>query len=103
VADGETKNLRKIPEIARAHHEKINGTGYPYKLHGDEIPLPTKMMTICDIFDALTASDRPYKRAVPVERALGILEECVRASEIDPELFRLFREARVYEGSGLGA
>lgn len=98
-----TKNLRKIPEIARAHHEKINGTGYPYKLHGDEIPLPTKMMTICDIFDALTASDRPYKRAVPVERALGILEECVRANEIDAELFRLFRETRVYESSGLGA
>jgi len=98
-----TKNLRRIPEIARAHHEKINGTGYPYKLHGDEIPLPTKMMTICDIFDALTASDRPYKRAVPVERALGILEECVRANEIDPEFFRLFRKARVYEGSGRGA
>ena len=98
-----TKNLRKIPEIARAHHEKLNGTGYPYKLHGDEIPMPTKMMTICDIFDALTASDRPYKRAVPVPRALGILEECVRANEIDPELFRLFREARVYEKSGHGA
>jgi HD-GYP domain-containing protein (c-di-GMP phosphodiesterase class II) len=98
-----TKNLRNIPEIARAHHEKINGTGYPYKLHGDEIPLPAKMMTICDIFDALTASDRPYKRAVPIDRALRILEECVRANEIDPELFRLFREARVYEGSGRGA
>ncbi len=98
-----TKNLRKIPEIARAHHEKINGTGYPYKLHGDEIPLPAKMMTICDIFDALTASDRPYKRAVPIDRALRILEECVRANEIDPELFRLFREARVYEESGRGA
>lgn len=98
-----TKNLRQIPEIARAHHEKLNGTGYPYKLHGDEIPLPTKMMTICDIFDALTASDRPYKRAVPVQRALGILEECVRANEIDPELFRVFREARVYERSGRGA
>jgi HD-GYP domain-containing protein (c-di-GMP phosphodiesterase class II) len=98
-----TKNLRKIPEIARAHHEKINGTGYPYKLHGDEIPLPTKMMTICDIFDALTASDRPYKRAVPVERALGILDDCVRANEIDADLFRLFREARVYERSRRGA
>ncbi|MGH9712350.1 MAG: HD-GYP domain-containing protein [Candidatus Acidiferrales bacterium] len=95
-----TKNLQKIPDIARAHHEKLNGTGYPYKLHGDEIPLQTKMMTICDIFDALTAADRPYKRAVPVDRALEILEECVRANEIDPELFRLFREARVYEGSG---
>jgi HD-GYP domain-containing protein (c-di-GMP phosphodiesterase class II) len=92
-----TKELRGVPEIARAHHEKLNGAGYPYKLHGDQIPLPTKMMTICDIFDALTASDRPYKRAVPVERALSILDECVQANEIDAELFRLFRESRVYE------
>lgn len=92
-----TKELMKIPEIARSHHEKLNGTGYPYKLWGDEIPLPTKMMTICDIFDALTASDRPYKRAVPIDRALGILDDCVKADEIDPELYRLFREARVYE------
>jgi HD-GYP domain-containing protein (c-di-GMP phosphodiesterase class II) len=92
-----TKELRRVPEIARAHHEKLNGAGYPYKLHGDQIPLQTKMMTICDIFDALTASDRPYKRAVPVERALSILEECVQANEIDAELFRLFRESKVYE------
>src|SRR5271168_347383 len=92
-----TKELRGVPEIARAHHEKLNGAGYPYKLHGDQIPLPTKMMTICDIFDALTASDRPYKRAVPIERALSILEECVQANEIDAELFRLFRESKVYE------
>jgi HD-GYP domain-containing protein (c-di-GMP phosphodiesterase class II) len=94
-----TSELKRVPEIARAHHEKLNGSGYPYKLHGDQIPLPTKMMTICDIFDALTASDRPYKRAVAVDRALGILDECVRAKEIDSELFRLFREARVYERS----
>jgi response regulator RpfG family c-di-GMP phosphodiesterase len=94
-----TRELRQVPEIARAHHEKLNGTGYPYKLKSDEIPLPTKMMTICDIFDALTAADRPYKRAVPTDRALGILEDCVRADEIDPELFRLFREARVFERS----
>jgi HD-GYP domain-containing protein (c-di-GMP phosphodiesterase class II) len=92
-----TKELRGVPEIARAHHEKLNGLGYPYKLHGDQIPPQTKMMTICDIFDALTASDRPYKRAVPVERALGILEECVQANEVDAELFRLFRESKVYE------
>jgi HD-GYP domain-containing protein (c-di-GMP phosphodiesterase class II) len=92
-----TKELRGVPEIARAHHEKLNGAGYPYKLHGDQIPLPTKMMTICDIFDALTASDRPYKRAVPIERALSILDECVQANEIDAELFRLFRESKVYE------
>jgi HD-GYP domain-containing protein (c-di-GMP phosphodiesterase class II) len=92
-----TKELRGVPEIARAHHEKLNGLGYPYKLHGDQIPLPTKIMTICDIFDALTASDRPYKRAVPAERALSILDECVRANEIDSELYRLFRESKVYE------
>lgn len=92
-----TKELMKIPEIARAHHEKLNGSGYPYKLWGDEIPLPAKMMTICDIYDALTASDRPYKRAVPTDRALSILDECVKANEVDPELFRLFREARIYE------
>jgi len=92
-----TKELSRIPDIARAHHEKLNGTGYPYKLRGDEIPLPTKMMTICDIFDALTASDRPYKRAVPVDRALSILESSVRADEIDGELFNIFRDAKVYE------
>ena len=92
-----TKELSRVPEIARAHHEKLNGKGYPYKLRGDEIPLPTKMMTICDIFDALTASDRPYKRAVPVDRALGILESSVRAGEIDGELFNIFRESKVYE------
>src|ERR1700722_16084301 len=92
-----TNELKKVPEIARAHHEKLNGSGYPYKLRGDQIPLPTKIMTICDIFDALTAADRPYKRAVATDRALGILDDCVRAKEIDSELFRLFREARVYE------
>ncbi|HTP43402.1 MAG TPA: HD domain-containing phosphohydrolase [Candidatus Acidoferrum sp.] len=92
-----TNELKHVPEIARAHHEKLNGCGYPYKLSGDQIPLPAKMMTICDIFDALTAADRPYKRAVEIDRALGILDDCVRAKEIEPELFRLFREARVYE------
>ncbi len=92
-----TKQLKKIPEIARAHHEKLNGTGYPYKLTGTQIPLPTKMMTICDIFDALTASDRPYKRAVPIDRALSILEDCVRAGELDPALFQLFHQEKVYE------
>ena len=92
-----TKELSRVPEIARAHHEKLNGTGYPYKLRGDEIPLPTKMMTICDIFDALTASDRPYKRAVPIDRALSILESSVRAGEIDGELYNIFRDSKVYE------
>lgn len=92
-----TRELRGIPRIARAHHEKLNGSGYPMGLREPDIPLPTKIMTICDIFDALNAADRPYKAAVPVERALKILEESVRDNELDAELFRLFHEAKVYE------
>jgi HD-GYP domain-containing protein (c-di-GMP phosphodiesterase class II) len=91
-----TSDFRSIPEIARAHHEKLNGTGYPYGLTADKIPVQAKMMTICDIYDALSASDRPYKRAVPTDRALDILKLCVRDQEIDPELFRVFLEAQIY-------
>jgi HD-GYP domain-containing protein (c-di-GMP phosphodiesterase class II) len=91
-----TPEYRGIPEIARAHHEKLNGRGYPIGLTSAEIPVQAKMMAICDIFDALSASDRPYKRAVPTDRALEILKLCVRDEEIDPELFRLFLEAEVY-------
>ena len=92
-----TREIREIPRIARAHHEKLNGTGYPYKLQGDEIPVQAKIMTICDIFDALSASDRPYKRAVPPERALDILEMSVKDQELDPELYRLFLEAKIFQ------
>ncbi len=91
-----TAEYRAIPEIARAHHEKLNGRGYPDGLRAPAIPVQAKMMTICDIFDALSASDRPYKRAVPTDRALDILKLCVRDEEIDPELFRLFLDAQVY-------
>ncbi len=91
-----TAEYRGIPEIARAHHEKLNGRGYPNGLTTREIPIQAKMMTICDIFDALSASDRPYKRAIPTDRALEILKLCVRDEEIDAELFRLFLDAQVY-------
>ena len=92
-----TRELAEIPAIARAHHEKLNGSGYPRGLKDPEIPLASKIMSICDIFDALHAADRPYKAAVPLDRALRILEECVRDNQLDPELFRLFVEAKVYE------
>lgn len=92
-----TKQNREIPRIVRAHHEKLNGTGYPYKLRSDEIPLQAKIMTICDIFDALSASDRPYKKAVDSHRALGILEMSVNDQELDPDLFRLFLEAKIFQ------
>jgi HD-GYP domain-containing protein (c-di-GMP phosphodiesterase class II) len=90
------KGLRSIPEIARSHHEKLNGKGYPRGLTSPEIPVQAKIMTICDIYDALSASDRPYKKAVPAERALDILKSCVREEEIDAELLRVFVEAEVY-------
>jgi HD-GYP domain-containing protein (c-di-GMP phosphodiesterase class II) len=91
-----TQEFRAIPAIARAHHEKLNGKGYPFGLISGQIPVQAKMMTICDIFDALSASDRPYKRAIPTDRALDILKLCVRDEEIDPELFRVFLDAQVY-------
>jgi len=95
-----TEEFRGIPEIARAHHEKLNGKGYPFGLNSNQIPIQAKMMTICDIYDALSASDRPYKRAIPTDRALDILKLCVRDDEIDPELFRVFLDAQVYRLAG---
>ncbi|HWG48527.1 MAG TPA: HD domain-containing phosphohydrolase [Candidatus Acidoferrales bacterium] len=91
-----TNELQNVPEIARAHHEKLNGTGYPYKLSAAEIPLQTRMMTISDIFDALAAADRPYKKAVSVERALEILDLSVKDGELDPNLFEIFKGAEIY-------
>ena len=91
------KAFRRVPQIAGAHHERLNGTGYPNRLRAEEIPVQSKMMSISDIFDALTASDRPYKKAVPVERAIDILEYGVKDQHLDPELVRIFREARVWD------
>ncbi|MCU1219552.1 MAG: metal dependent phosphohydrolase [Candidatus Angelobacter sp.] len=92
-----TNELRNIPEIARGHHEKLNGTGYPYRLSAPEIPVQTRMMTISDIFDALAAADRPYKKAVSIERALEILELSVDDGELDPGLFEIFLSAKIFE------
>lgn len=91
-----TKELKSIPEIVKAHHEKLNGTGYPYKMKAEEIPFQSKMMTISDIFDALTARDRPYKRAVPLERALDIIGQEVKSQLLDPVLFQLFLDAKIF-------
>ena len=87
----------RVATIAGSHHERLNGTGYPNRLRAEEIPLQSKLMTISDIFDALTASDRPYKRAVPVEKALHILSLEVKDGHIDGDLVRIFNEARVWE------
>ncbi len=88
------KQFRRVALIAGAHHERLNGTGYPNRLRAEEIPLQSKMMSISDIFDALTASDRPYKKAVPIDRALDILSYEVKDGHIDADLLRVFVEAK---------
>jgi HD-GYP domain-containing protein (c-di-GMP phosphodiesterase class II) len=89
-----TEELRRIPEIARSHHEKLDGSGYPKAVRGADIPIQSRMMAISDIFDALTAGDRPYKPALSVEQALDVLSEERRAGAIDPELLDVFIELR---------
>lgn len=90
------KRLARVPEIAYGHHEKLDGRGYPRRLRGEEIPLEVRMMTICDMYDALTAADRPYKKAVNADRALAILETEAREGSLDAALFQVFLEARIF-------
>jgi HD-GYP domain-containing protein (c-di-GMP phosphodiesterase class II) len=91
------RRLGDIPEIAGSHHEKLDGTGYPLGLRGEAIRIESRMMTIADIFDALTASDRPYKKAVALDKALDILHAEVKDGKCDAELMRLFVESRVWQ------
>ncbi len=94
------KQFRRVAVIAGSHHERLNGTGYPNRLRAEEIPLQSKMMSVSDIFDALTASDRPYKKAVPLEKALDILGFEVKDQHLDPELVRIFVEAKIWTRLG---
>ena len=90
------RRFHRLPFIAASHHEKLDGTGYPRGLKGDDIPIQSKIMAIADIYDALTASDRPYKRAVPTPRALDILWLETKDRHLDADLVRLFVEHEVY-------
>jgi HD-GYP domain-containing protein (c-di-GMP phosphodiesterase class II) len=89
-------HLKTVPEIAGGHHEKMDGTGYPKRLNGKDMSLTARMMAIADIFEALTAGDRPYKTANTVSEALGIMVSMKRGQHIDPELFDLFLTSGVY-------
>ena len=91
-----TRELSGIPKIAFGHHEKLDGTGYPRGVGEHEIPVQTRMMTIADIYDALTATDRPYKRAVTPERALDILGFEAKDGHIDKHLLQTFIQAQVF-------
>ena len=92
-----TKKLKNIPDFAGAHHEFINGKGYPLGLKGDEIPFEGKLMAVTDIAEALTASDRPYKKAMPLETVYRILRSMAEKGELDPSLVELFIEKEVYK------
>ena len=92
-----TKDLQNVPKIAGAHHEKLDGSGYPYGLIGNQIPVQSQIMTIADIYDALTASDRPYKPKLSLDRTLIILHQEADNGKIDRDLLTLFEQRQVYQ------
>ncbi len=92
-----TTELKNIPHIASAHHEKINGKGYPRGLKGSEIPVQSRIMTVADIYDALTARDRPYKSSLPNQTALDILHKEAKQGLLDQDLVNIFTDAKIYQ------
>jgi HD-GYP domain-containing protein (c-di-GMP phosphodiesterase class II) len=92
-----TEELSRIAEIVRGHHEKLDGSGYPDGVTGEQLSLETRIMTVCDIFDALTASDRPYKKAMPLEKALQVLQWEARDGMLDGDVVDLFVQSGVYK------
>ena len=95
-----TKDLARVPDLAGRHHEKLDGSGYPQGLSTNDIPIGTRMMTIADIYDALVARDRPYKKALSLEGALSILEAEAKAGQLDASLVQLWIEAKAWEDIG---
>jgi HD-GYP domain-containing protein (c-di-GMP phosphodiesterase class II) len=91
-----TEDLREIPNIAHAHHEKLDGSGYPNQLLAGNIPLQSRIMTIADIYDALTAGDRPYKCSVNTDIALEMLEQEAKEGKLDDELVNIFIQSKSY-------
>jgi len=88
--------LKNVPEFAGGHHERMDGKGYPYGLKREDMSLPARVMGIADIFEALTSSDRPYKKAMPLSQALTILGKMKEENHIDPDLFDVFIHEKVY-------
>jgi HD-GYP domain-containing protein (c-di-GMP phosphodiesterase class II) len=90
------KYLRRIPNMAATHHEKLDGSGYPWKFKADEIPLGGKILAIADIFEALTAQDRPYKPPIPFDKTCAIIRDEIAHGKLDGELFEIFLRHKVY-------
>jgi HD-GYP domain-containing protein (c-di-GMP phosphodiesterase class II) len=90
------RDFRHVANIAACHHEKINGSGYPWKLKGDEVPIGGQILAIVDIFEALTAKDRPYKPAIPVDKAIAIVQGEVDRGALNAKLWKLFLDRRLH-------
>jgi HD-GYP domain-containing protein (c-di-GMP phosphodiesterase class II) len=93
-----TRDLSRVPELAYCHHEKLDGTGYPRRLQAEEIPLGARLMSIADIFDALTAGDRPYKPGMPVQRAVEILNLEAQRGKLESAAVELFERRQLWRG-----
>lgn len=91
------KGLRRVSEYAGGHHEKMDGSGFPKGLTRDEMSIPARMMAVADIFEALTSRERPYKDPMPLSVALNILKNMRNNRHIDPDVYELFVQARVWE------
>ena len=91
------RHLRRVPEYAGGHHEKMDGSGYPRGLKREEMSVPARVMAIADIFEALTAADRPYKPPKTLSESIRIMQFMVKDNHIDPDLFKLFLESGVYK------
>jgi len=91
------KNLENVPEIAGGHHEKMDGTGYPKKLEGSEMSIAARIMAIADVFEALTAVDRPYKLPKTLSESIRIMSFMVKDQHLDGDLFKLFLNSGVYQ------
>lgn len=91
------KQLARVPEIAGAHHETMNGTGYPKGLTKEQLPMQARILAIADIFEALTASDRPYKKSKTLHEAIEIMSSMVKDKRLDPDLFALFLKKGIHE------
>lgn len=91
------KRLAWVPNVAACHHERMNGVGYPWGLKGLDIPIGGRILAIVDIYEALTASDRPYKPAIPIEKALAILDDECSRGNICPKLYGLFKERKIFQ------
>lgn len=90
------KKMAKIAEFAAAHHEKLDGSGYPLGLKGDDLPLQARIIALADIFEALTAKDRPYKKGKTLSEAMNIMRQMVEAFHIDADLFVLFVREKIH-------